>query len=209
MTTTPVGDDHTIEAPILFQDLIEHDLIMAVVLVFIEIIRTHDRPRLSLLHSSLKGRQVDLVEGTVADDDIHLMTVFLVVVQGIVLHTGCHTLRLETLDIGHHHARGQPGILAHILEVATSEWRTIDVHTRTQHHTLSSVECLLAQALAIETGHGRIPRSSQTGKGWEGHARVVGLSCLLPLVPQHVRTHTMRTIVRPKVRESQTLHTRR
>ena len=177
-------------------------------LILIKIVRTHDRPSLGLLHSSLESRQIDLVEGTVADDDVHLMTILLVVVQGIVLHTGCHTLRLESLDIGHHHARGQPGILAHILEVSTSEWRTIDIHTRPQHHTLPSVECLFAQTLTIETGHGRIPRSSQTSECWEGHTRVVGLSCLLPLVPKYVRTHTMRAVVSPEIREAQTLHTR-
>ena len=35
VATSPVGDDHTIEAPILLQDLVEHDIVVAVVLVLI------------------------------------------------------------------------------------------------------------------------------------------------------------------------------
>ena len=44
------------------------------------------------------------MQGTVADDDVHLMTVFFIVVQGIVLHTGSDTLRLQSLNVWHHHS---------------------------------------------------------------------------------------------------------
>ena len=103
MTAAPVGDDHTIILPVTLQDLVKHDVIVAVVLVLIEIIGTHDTPCASLRDSRLEGGQVDLVQGTVRDNDVHLMTILLIVVQGIVLHTGGHTLRLEPLDIRHHH----------------------------------------------------------------------------------------------------------
>ena len=63
---------------------------MAVVLVFVEVVGTHDSPCPTLLYGSAESRQVDFMERTVADDDIHLMAVFLVIVQRIVLHTRCH-----------------------------------------------------------------------------------------------------------------------
>ena len=178
-------------------------------LVFIEIVGTHDAPSLTLLHGSLEGRQVDLMQGTVGDDDVHLMTIFLVVVQGVVLHTGSDTLRLEASDVWHYHPGCQPGVFAHILEVTASKRCAIDVHARTEHHAFVAVESLLAQALAIEAGHTGIPGGGKTGKGWEGHARVVGLSGLYPLIPEHVRTHAMRAVVCPEVRESEAFHTRR
>jgi hypothetical protein len=137
------------------------------------------------------------------------MTVFLVVVQGIVLHTGSDTLRLEASDIGHHHTGGEPRIFAHVLEVTASKGCAIDVHTRTEHHTLVPVEGFLAQTLAIEAGHTGVPGSSETGEGWEGHTRVVGLSGLYPLIPEHIRTNAMRAVVCPEVRESEALHARR
>ena len=136
------------------------------------------------------------------------MTIFLVVVQGVVLHTGCDALRLEASDVWHHHPGCQPGVFAHILEVTASEGRTIDVHARTEHHALSTIESLLAQTLAIEAGHTGVPGGSETGEGREGHARVVGLSGLYPLIPEHVRTHAMRAVVCPEVRESEALYTR-
>ena len=76
---------------------------MTIVLVFVEVIGPHDSPGPTFLHSSTEGWQVDFVEGTVADDDIHLMTVLLIVVEGIVLHTRRHTLRLQSPNVGHHH----------------------------------------------------------------------------------------------------------
>ena len=76
---------------------------MTIVLVFVEVIGAHDGPGTSLLYSSFEGGQVNLVQGTVADDDIYLMTVFLIIVQCIVLHTGSHPFRLQPLNVGHHH----------------------------------------------------------------------------------------------------------
>ena len=104
VAATPVADHHPVEAPVLLQDLVEHDIIVAIVLVFIEIVCAHDAPCLALLYSCLERRQVDLVQGPVADDDVHLMTILLIVVQSIVLHAGCHALRLQPFDVGHHHA---------------------------------------------------------------------------------------------------------
>ena len=208
MAASPVGDYHTIEAPVLLQDLVEHDIIVAVVLVLIEIVGAHDSPGTTLLHSGLESGQVDLVQGTIADDDIHLMTVFLVVVQRIVLHAGSDAFRLQSLNIRHYHPRGQEGVFAHILEVAAIERGAEDVHARAQHHTLVAIEGFFAQALAVETGEVGVPGGSQTGEGREGHTRVVGLSGLLPFIPEHIGSHAMRTVVGPQVGESETLHAR-
>ena len=145
MTATPVGDDDTVEAPVVLQDLVQKSGIMTVVLVLVEVVGTHDSPCASFLHGSLEGREVDLVEGTVGYLHIHLMTVFLVVVQGIVLHAGSYAQRLQSLDIGHHHTGGEIGIFAHVLEVTATEGGAVDVHARTQNHALLPVECFLTQ----------------------------------------------------------------
>ena len=103
VATAPVADDHAIETPVVLQDLVQKDVIMTIMLVFVEVICPHNGPSTTFLHGSTEGWQIDLVECTVADDDIHLMAVFLIVVQRIMLHTGGHTLRLQTLNVGHHH----------------------------------------------------------------------------------------------------------
>ena len=208
MTATPVANDHTVKSPVVLQNLVEQRGIMAIVLVLIKVIGTHDAPCPTLLHGSTEGRQVDFVKGTVADNDVHLMTVLLIVVQGIVLHTGGDTLRLQTLHIRHHHARYQPRVFTHIFKITSSQRCAVDVDTGTQYHMLVPIQGLFAQTLAIKACQLGIPRCSQTGQCRECHARVVGLTRLYPLVPQHVRAHTVRTVVRPQVGKSQTFHTR-
>ena len=197
MTTAPVADDDTIVLPVALQDLVEQNAIVTIVLIFVEIVGTHDAPSACLSDGSLESGQIDFVKGTVGDDHIHLMAIFLIVVQGIVLHTGRNAFRLEPLDIRHHHARGEPGIFAHILEVTTSQGCAVDIHARAKNHGLATIKGFLAETLAIETGHLRIPCGSQTGEGREGHTRVVGLSGLYPFVPQYIGTHTVRTIIGP------------
>ena len=103
MGTAPVTDDDTIVAPILFQNLVQENIIVTIVLVLIEIIGAHDAPRSTLLYCCLESRQVDFVQGTVAHLYIHVKTELLVVVQRVVLHTSSNTLRLHTLNIGNYH----------------------------------------------------------------------------------------------------------
>ena len=205
--TTPVADHHAVEAPLLFQDAVEQHLVMAVVLILIEVVGPHDSPGATLGDSGMEGRQVDFAKRAVADDDVDLMTVFLVVVERVVLHAGRHPFRLQSLHIGNYHARGQPWILAHILEVASVERGAVDVDARSEHHILVAVERLLAQAFAIGPGEARVPRGGEACECREGHARVVGLSGLLPLVPKHVGTHAMRSVIGPEVGEAETFHT--
>ena len=123
-----------------------------------------------------------------------------------MLHTRCHAFRLQSLYVGHHHARSQIRVFAHIFKVAATQRRAVDVHAGSQYHSLSAIESLFAEVLAIQTRELRVPRSSQTGERRESHARVVGLVGLLPLVPQHVGAHSVRTVVGPEVREAQALH---
>ena len=104
MAAAPVANHHAVETPVLLQDFVQHSGVMTVVLVLIQVVGTHDAPGTTLLHSSLEGRQINLVQCTVAHNHVHLMTILLVVVQGIVLHAGCYTFRLQSLYVGHHHA---------------------------------------------------------------------------------------------------------
>ena len=206
VTAAPVADDHAVELPVVLQDLVKKDVVMTIVLVLIEVVGAHEAPGLALLNGGAEGGQVDLVKGAEAHLHVHLVAIFLVVVQGVVLHTGGHASRLEALDVGHHHARGQVGVFAHVLEVTASQRRAQDVDARSQDDVLATVEGLLAQALAVEAGHLGVPRGGQTGQRGEGHARVVGLAGLLPFVPQHVGPHAMRAVVGPQVGNAQAGH---
>ena len=150
MRSSPVAHHNTIKLPGLFENLIEKYGIVAVVLIFVEIICSHDTPSLALCYGSLEGRKIYLVQGAIADDDIYLMAIFLIVVQGIVLHTSSNTLRLHSLDIRHHHTRCEIGVFTHIFEIASVEWSAVDIHSRTEYHVLATIKCFLAKALAVK-----------------------------------------------------------
>ena len=199
VAAAPVRYDHAVVLPVALQDAVQHHLIMTIVLVFIEIVGTHDAPCLALSDSSTEGRKIDFVQSAVANYDIDLMAVLFVVVQGIVLHARSYAFRLQSLHVGHYHTAGQPGVFAHILEVTSSERCAIDVHTRSQDHVFAAIACLFTQALTIETGKICVPSSSQARQRRECHTRVVGLSGLNPLVPKHVGTYTVRSVVGPEI----------
>ena len=90
MASSPVGNDDTVVFPVALQNLVQQYIIVAIVLVLIKIVGAHDTPSTCFGYSGLEGGQIDLVKGTVGDDDVHLMAELLVVVQGIVLHTSRH-----------------------------------------------------------------------------------------------------------------------
>ena len=134
------------------------------------------------------------------------MAVLLIVVQTVVLDAGGHSECLHALHVGHHHAAREVGVLAHVFEVASAEWRAIDVHAGAQYHVLATIECFLAQAVAVEPAEVGVPGGGQARQCGEGHTGVVGLSGLLPLVPKHVGAHAVRAVIGPEVGEAQTLH---
>ena len=148
--TTPVGNYHTIVSPFSFQNIIQQIRIVAIVQAFIKVVRTHNGPRLTFLYGSLEGRQVDFVQGTVVYNDVGVMTVHFVIVQGKVLHTGGHTVLLHTLNVRYYHTCCQIGIFAHVLKITAVERRAVYVDTRSQQHIFLAVAGLFANALPVE-----------------------------------------------------------
>ena len=114
--------------------------------------------------------------------------------------------RLHSLHVRHHHATAQVRVFAHVLKVPAAQRSAIDVHTRTQNHVLAPIERFLAQTMAVEAAQFGIPCGGQTRQCRESHTRVVGLSGLTPLVPEHVGSHSVRSVVGPEIRYAQTLH---
>ena len=204
--STPVTDHHAVEAPLALEDIIQQILVMAVPLALVKVIGAHDRPGAALLHGRPEGGQIDFVEGTVVDSHVVEEARCLLVVQRVVLHARRHIVRLDTLDIRNHHRRRQIRILAHIFEVAAAQRRPVDVHAGTQQHVFLAVARLFADALAIERGQGRIPRSRQGRQGREGGARVGGPARLVPFIPQDLRADAVRAVGAPDLRNAEPRH---
>jgi hypothetical protein len=135
------------------------------------------------------------------------MAIFLVVIEAIVLHTTCDSDALQALNIRYNHTRRQIRVFAEILEVATTERRTIDIDAWSQYHTLPAIQSFLTQSVSISSGDFGIPSGCKASESRECDARVVALPGLFPFVPKHIRSNAVRSVVCPKVRNAETLHT--
>ncbi len=134
------------------------------------------------------------------------MAVHFVIVQGKVFDAGSHAVLLHAPDIRHHHLSGQIGVFAHVLEVASVERCTVNVDTGPQQDGLVAIARLFADALPVKERHFGVPGCCQAGQGRESHAGVVGAPGLFPLIPQHIGTYAVRTVVRPYIGNAQTGH---
>ena len=153
VTAAPVAHYHAVELPVVFQYLVQQPLVVAVVFVLIEVVGSHYSPCAAFGDGSLECRQIDFVQRTVADYDINLMAILLIVVQCVVLYACRHAARLQSLDVRHHHPRCEIRVFAHVFEVASAERCAVDVHAGTQNHVLSTIECLFAEAVSVGESH--------------------------------------------------------
>ena len=132
MHASPVGNHSTIEFPFTLQDIVQQILIGAHMLILIEVIRSHNGPRLALEHGGLEGRQIDFVERTVVDNHICCVAIHFLIVEGIMLHASSHAIALHPFHIGDHHLSCEIRVFTHILEISSIERCAVDVHAGTK-----------------------------------------------------------------------------
>ena len=204
--TAPVGNNHAVEGPVSFQDVVQQVLVVAAMLALIFIVGAHNGPRAALFDRSLERRKVDFVERTVVDDNVDAVAVHLLVVQCEMLDAGGHAVLLHALDIRNDHARREIGIFTHIFEIAAVERRAVDVHARAQQDIFFAVAGLFADGFAVKGRHGGIPRRGQTRQGGKSRTRVVGPAGLVPLVPQHFGTDSVGAVGAPHLGNAQPLN---
>ena len=92
---------------------------MAYMLVFIKVITAHDCPCSAVLNSSFESRKINLVKRTVIYNRVCCVTVYLMVVECVMLHTGCHPVTLYALYVRNDHLGCKIRVFTHILEVAS------------------------------------------------------------------------------------------
>ena len=208
VTSAPVGDDCTIEAPLALEYLVQETLVVRYVLILILVVAAHETPCVALLDCCLERTEIELIESTVGNLDIDMTTELLLVVEHIVLDAASHAIALQACDIWHNHDAGEIRIFAHILEVAAIERRAIEIDTRTEQDTLLSIASLLSYVLAIDIRHLRVPCSSKAGECRESRAIVVGPIGMSPVVPVDLHAHTVRAVACPQFRNTEASNAR-
>ena len=181
---------------------------MAAMLVVIQVVRTHNGPCFSFLHGRFKGRQVNFVECTVGNFHICGVAVEFLVVECVMFYAGRDSDRLHSLYVRHNHYGSEIRVFAEVFEIAAVVRSTENAHSWPENHRLVAVARFLSQAHAVNARHVGIPGSRKAGKSRESQARVIGAAGLVPLVPEHIGAHAVRTVVGPHLGYSQTSHTR-
>src|SRR5215813_14237611 len=75
---------------------------------------------------------------------------------------GAHTLTLHSEDTPYHHAAREKRILPEVLEVASIQWRAIDIHTGCEEKVFPFCACVSTDLCTELLRQMRIPGSSQS-----------------------------------------------
>ena len=156
-----VGDDEPLELPLVAKQRLEQELVFGARRAVDRVVRRHDGGRLALDDARLEVRQEVLAQHPLADGDVHLGPVALLVVDGVVLQRGGQLqvpgmVPLRALHVRHRHPRGQPGILAERLPDAAPPRIAADVDDRRAIH-----EPVVPQPPAIRRDRDALPLSSR------------------------------------------------
>src|ERR1035437_5752614 len=89
------------------------------------------------------------------------MPVVLGIIGDIVLGRRNYSFALNAANIGDSDSRRQQWVLSEILEVTTSHWGTVDVHSRRQQNMPPSRSRIRAERFANLFYQRRVPRSGQ------------------------------------------------
>ena len=206
--TAPVGNDTAVELPVIFQNLVQCEIVMAGVLAANLIVSAHNAPGTSFFYRSLECRQIDFMQSTVAKIHINMSAPQFLVVQRIVLDTSCHSVLLQLLDVRYAHHTGQIRVLAHIFKITTVHRSTVDVDAGAQQHILFTIARFLTDGLAILCRHVRIPGSGQTSQSRESGNAVIGPVGISPVIPVDFGTDTVRAVAHPKLGNAEPRNTR-
>ena len=113
----PVGDDESLEAPGLLQQLVEQVVVLAGPVAVHLVVGAHDHAGLALQHGDLEGEQVGLAHDARAHLHVADVAPGLLIVDGVVLEISDDLLALLALDHLGHHLAGEDRIFSEILEV--------------------------------------------------------------------------------------------
>ncbi|GAB3111429.1 hypothetical protein GCM10027055_12000 [Janibacter alkaliphilus] len=170
----PVGDDETVEAPLLAEDLGEQPVVLRGPGAVDLVVGAHHRPRVRAGDDVLEGGQVDLAQGALVDLGADPQAFGLLVVHREVLQRGADPFGLQPADPGGAERPGEQRVLGEVLEVAPAQRRALDVHPGPEDDSHPLRPRLPAERLADPLGQTRVPAGGQgRGRGEAGRRDAV------------------------------------
>ena len=197
-TAPEVGSYEPLEAPFLFQDLVEKHVIFTGMRPVDLVVRAHERVDAPFLDRGFEGGQVHLAQGAFIDLHVDGPPAILLVVGRVVLDVGDDPLALDALDIGNRQARDQEWVLAVGLKGAPVLRHTGDVDVGRFKQGVAEVGGFAALDHAVLTRGVHVP------SGGEGDRRGQGGG--LTLMPRPRRTEPRRTVGHEQIGDAKARH---
>ena len=201
----PVRHDQSLEAPFLFEDLIEQVGILAAVLPAELIVGAHDAQRAAFLDGGAEGGQINLAQRALVHEDVDGAALNFLVVGGKMLGAGGDALGLLALDVIDSNARREEGVFAHVFEVATAEGGSLDAQAGAEHDVLAALARFLADDRAVFGGQGGVESGGQAKRSGHGGGEIVGQVEIAETVAD-LRAHAHGAVVHPQVGDAETGH---
>lgn len=154
----PVGDDESVESPLLFEDVGQQAAAVAHELAVHAVCRGHDAPQSAFADGRFIGREVDFMQGAVADCGHVEVAVVLAVVAGVMLEAGGHLFALDTFHGGGRDAAVQVRVFGVVFEEAAAQRIAQDVVGGTQQYAPADGPGFAAHYSAGLFGQCGVPR---------------------------------------------------
>ena len=167
----PIGDDHAVKAPLIFENFVQQGFIFANISVIHTVIRRHQRPGLSFFNSGLEGREINFLQGARVHFGADREALKLLIVGNKVFDAGSHALALQALNIRDGYPRRKVRVFREAFKVAPRQRMPVDIHRRPQQHMRTFCLCLFAKGNANCAHQLRVPGCAQrrtnrkTGRG--------------------------------------------
>ena len=150
-----------------------------------EVVAGHQASRLAFLHSGFEGGQVDFVQRPL----VHVVADAVAVVVGVVaeevLDGRCNAFPLGADDVVGGCLPCQVGVLAHVLEVASAEGRTIDVDAWAEDDVDATGAAVACNGSSVALCHLSVPCGCQGLVGRIGCRDVVRANALRAVAHLH------------------------
>lgn len=174
MYAEPVGDDESVEAPFLAQDVGQQLPILCGVITTHPVVGAHHAPGATLLHRPFERTEVQLAQWTLVHLDVHRHPIDLGVVAHEVLDGHCDVMGLHGTDVGRRQCARQLGVLAVALEGASAHGCAMQVDGRAEQDVGAFAAGLPAEQIADLGEQFWVPRCAEGDPGGHCDARGTG-----------------------------------
>ncbi len=180
---TPIGHGEAFEAPLLLEDFVEQQIVLATMLAAEEVVSAHDAEDVGFADGGAEGREINFAKGAVVHVDIDAVAFGFLVVGGEMLDAGADALGLFAANVIDGDARSEERIFAEVFEVAAAEGRALNVDAGAEHDVFAALLGFLADDGAVLVGEFGIEGGGQADGGGHGGGEIVAVLEVFEVLP--------------------------